>query len=278
MIVGLLSLCRLFYIVPMSLTYLLTVYYARGGQMDGRWAGAWLSTAAMALVLAGAYVLNDVFDVAVDRVNAPGRAIADGRVPRRVAAAIGMALTVGGLALAAACQAAFWAALTAVAAGLALYNTLSKRLGVGKQAAVATLMISIYPLAIAQAGGAIGPRAASLIVFPVWLWLTSFAYELLKDLRDAPGDRQAARGLTPAQRHPALWRRVAGWTIAGATPLLIGPALLGCGWVYVIGAAAGAAVGVASAFVSVRRAIALAYVECFLVAVAAAADVVILGM
>ena len=278
MIRGLLSLCRLFYVVPMALTYLLTVYYARGGRMAGQWLGGWLSMAALALVLAGCYVLNDVFDVAADRVNDPKRAIASGAVPRRVGAVCGVALTVAAMGLAALCRPAFLPALAAVAVGLAIYNATSKRLGPAKQAAVATLMICIYPLAVAQADGAQGPRAASLIVFPIWLWLTSFAYEVLKDLRDAPGDRHAAPGLTPVQRHPALWRRVAAWTVAGATPLLMGPALLGCGWVYVIGAAVGAAAGVASAFVPIRRAIALVYVECSLVALAAAADVMILGM
>lgn len=271
-------MCRLFYGVPMALTYLLTVYYARGGDMAGRWAGAWLSTAALAGVLAGCYVLNDVFDVAVDRVNDPHRAIASGRVPRRVAAVFGIVLTAAALALAALCRPAFLVGLVAVAGALALYNAFSKRLGPAKQAAVATLMISLYPLAIAQAGGAVGPRAASLIVFPIWLWLTSFAYEILKDLRDAPGDRQAAPRPTPVQRRPVAWRRVAARTIAVATGLLAGPAMLGCGWVYVTGASLAAAAGIASAFVPIRRAIALVYVECFLVALAAAADVVVLGM
>jgi len=278
MIRGLLSLCRLFYGVPMALTYLLTVCYARGGAMAGQWPGAWLSTAALALVLAGCYVLNDVFDVASDRINDPTRAVASGRVPRRVAAGFGIALTLAALGVAALCKPAFLAGLVAVAAALALYNAFSKRLGPAKQAVVATLMISIYPLAVAQAGGAVGPRAKSLIVFPVWLWLTSFAYETLKDLRDAPGDRQAAPRLTPVQRHPLAWRRVAAWTIAGATALLAGPAMLGCGWVYVTGASVAATAGIASAFVPVRRAIALVYVECSLVALAAAADVMVLGM
>ncbi len=278
MIRGMASLCRLFYVLPMALTYLLTVYYARGGQMVGQWIGGGLSTAALMLVLAGAYVLNDVFDVAADRVNAPKRAIASGAVPRRAAGVFGVVLTVAGLATAAACRPAFLAVLAGVAGGLAVYNATSKRLGPAKQAAVAALMICIYPLAIAQAGGATGPRAGSLAVFPVWLWLTSFAYEVLKDLRDAAGDRHAAPALTPVQRYPARWRRIAAWTVAGATPLLAGPALLGCGWVYVCGAALGAAAGVASAFVPVRRAINLVYVECFLVALAAAADVALLGI
>ena len=162
MIRGLLSLCRLFYIVPIALTYLLTVYYARGGRMAGRWIGGGLSTAALALVLAGCYVLNDVFDIAADRVNDPKRAIASGAVPRRVAAVFGVVLTIAGLVLAAMCRPAFLGALIGVAVGLAIYNATSKRLGPAKQAAVATLMICIYPLAVAQADGAQGPRAAEL--------------------------------------------------------------------------------------------------------------------
>jgi len=278
MIPGLLRLCRLFYVVPMSLTYLLTVYYARGGDMASQWTGGWLSAGALALVLAGCFVLNDVFDLAADQVNDPRRAIASGCVPRRVAAVFGIVLTLVALTLAALCMPAFLATLITVAAGLAVYNVLSKRLGPAKEAAVATLMITIYPMAVAQAGGAVGPRAASLIVFPIWLWLTSFAYEVLKDLRDAPGDQHACPRLTPVQRRPRLWRRIAACTIACATPLLVGPAMLGCGWVYVIGASLAAVAGIASAFVPIRRAITLVYIECTLVALAAAADVIVLGM
>ncbi|MBM4019558.1 MAG: hypothetical protein FJ288_14770 [Planctomycetes bacterium] len=297
MIAALLRLCRLYYAVPMALAYALTLYYALGGRMDGQWPGAAASTAALALVIAAAYVLNDVFDMAFDRVNAPWRPIAAGRVPRRAAAAWGAALAAAGLVLAAAAaRPAFPAALAAVAAALVLYDAASKRLGAAKPLAVAALMTSIYPLALAQAGGASdgwrsftigavasalaqggGPRAAALPVFAAWMFLTAFGYEVLKDIRDIPGDRAGGAAATALQRNPRLWRRAAGAVIAAAAAMLLLPLGLGCGWVY--GAVAAAAMGAAvvSVFLPVRRAIMAVYAECFLVGVAAAADPLILG-
>ena len=57
-----LRLCRAYYAVPMSLTFLLTVAYADGvgAAMTG---SAAAGTAALALVIAAAYALNDVADV-----------------------------------------------------------------------------------------------------------------------------------------------------------------------------------------------------------------------
>lgn len=276
MIGAMLKLCRLYYAIPMSLAYLLTVYYARGGEMAGQWAGALVSTAALALVIAGAYALNDVLDRAVDRINAPGRPVAAGRIAPAAAGAVAAALTLGGLGLAGFCRPALLAALTAVACVLLLYNLLSKRLGLLKQVVCAALMTSIYPLAIAQAGGVSGPRAGSLAAFPVWLFLTSFGYELLKDIRDLGGDPPIAGRPTWVKRNPRLWRRVASVAIVGSSGILVAPALLGCRWVYLGGAGAAMMLAVASALTpNVRRAIVTVYAECFLVGLAAAADVMI---
>jgi 4-hydroxybenzoate polyprenyltransferase len=261
----------------MSLAYALTLYYALGGRMAGEWAGAAASTAALALVIGAAYVLNDVCDLAADRINAPHRAIAAGRVSRRAAAAWGAALLAAGLGLATAARWPFFVALAAVAAGLVLYDLVSKRLGVGKQLLVAALMTSLYPLALAQAGGVAGPRAATLPVFAAWMFLTAFGYEVLKDIRDIPGDRAGGGPATRVQRRPRLWRGVAGGTILAAALLLVAPVFLGCGWVYMAVASAAMAAAGASVFLPVRRAIMAVYAECFLVGVAAALDPLILG-
>lgn len=274
---GLIALTRPHYSLPIPPAYALTVFYARGGRMAGEWAAAWLTTAALVLVIAAGYVLNDVFDVRADRVNAPGRPIASGRVPRGAAAAWGTVLLAAGLALALAGRPALRLTLAAVAGGLVLYDATSKRLGLAKPLAVAALMTSIYPLALAQAGGAAGARAASLAVFPAWLFVTAFAYELLKDVRDVVGDRLAAVP-GPVQRRPERWRRVAGALLPAASLLLIAPCFLGCRWVYLALAAPAITLAFAAAFVPVRAAIAMAYAECFLVMVAATADVAAFGV
>jgi geranylgeranylglycerol-phosphate geranylgeranyltransferase len=273
--IDLLRLCRLYYALPMAGAYALTVCYALGGAMDGQWRGTILSAAALALVIAAAYVFNDVCDRQVDRINSPGRPIAVGRVRSVVAIIWGIGLLLAGLAVATLCRREFLAVLILVAAGLFIYDVFSKRLGVGKQFLVAALMTSIYPLAFAQAGGATGSRAPALVIFPVWMFLTSFGYEVLKDLRDVRGDHAATGRPSWIQRDPRFGRRASSVAIIAGAAALIGPYLVGCGWLYMSIAAVAMIVGVAGTFQPTRRAIALIYIECVLVGVAATADLVI---
>ena len=66
--------------------------------------------------------------------------------------------------------------------------------------------------------------------------------------------------------------------IVAAAPLLLLPGWLGCKWVYLIGASCAIVLAVAAAIAPIRRAIRLVYFECLLTALAAAADVLVLGM
>ncbi|MBN2582028.1 MAG: UbiA family prenyltransferase [Planctomycetes bacterium] len=275
--IALLRLCRFYYALPMAAAYLLTVYYARGGRMDGRWSNDLMSAAALALVIAAGYVLNDVLDYHVDRLNAPRRPLPSGGASRGAAIAWGGALMVAGLVVASQCRPWFLEGLVGVAAGLVLYDVFSKRLGPLKQVLVSLLMTSIYPLAVAQAGWPVGSRAGSLAFFPAWLLLTSFGYEILKDIRDTRGDMAAVERPLPVQRRPRAWRTVSRAAILVAAPPLAGPWLYGCGWIYLVGAAAAVVLAVVSTFLPVRRALRVLYAECFLVGLAATLDVIVLG-
>jgi 4-hydroxybenzoate polyprenyltransferase len=268
-----LRLCRLHYTLPFAFGYVLIAYYARGGAMQGAWAGTWAAGIAVLLVVAAAYAANDAADVAVDRVNAPGRPIAAGAISARAAVRLAVALAACGLLAGLAAGPAFAGGLAAVAAGLAVYDLRSKRLGPWKPVAVAALLVSLYPLAFLQAGGFSGTRARTLFAFPVWLFLTAFAYEVLKDLRDARGDRLAADRSTPLQRAPRRWRRLAGAATWAGVGVALLPAGLGCGPRYLAVAAPGLLAGLASAFLPLRLAIPALYAEVFLVALAAAVDV-----
>jgi 4-hydroxybenzoate polyprenyltransferase len=271
----------------MALTFSLTVYYARGGQMAGRWMPLWWATAAVALVIAAAYVLNDVMDISIDRYNAPRRPIASGRVRAGWALVLAAVLLAGGLAIT-----SFWTprmfklVLAAVIAGLWIYDVYSKRMSVGKQLAVAALMTSIYPLAIAYTGGVTGSRAWTLLPFAVWMFLSSWAYELLKDIRDRKGDAratglrraQSSRRLNSVQRHPRLWRGVSSWLLAAGGLAALLPGLLGCLWVYRI--ASILIIGIVVLIVAnekTREKIVLIYAEFVLVGAAAILDVIICG-
>lgn len=269
---ALLRLCRLHYAVPLSLGYLCILLYARGGSLRGDAAGAAVTGAALLLVIAGAYALNDAVDVAVDRWNAPSRPVAAGQVRRGTAVAFAAALLVAGVALGARGRPPFGLVLAAVAAGLLAYDLTSKRLGAAKQPFAAGLVVSLYPLAAAQAGGFHGPRAGTLLVFPVWLFLSAYAYEVLKDLRDLAGDARAGR--SPLAARPEAWRRVASAATLAGVPVALAPLGLGCGGVYLAVAAPGLLAAMASPWLGLRRAIPALYAEVFLVALAAAIDVI----
>lgn len=275
--IALLRLCRLYYAVPMALTYGLTVSYASGGNVTGNVGTIALSVAALALVIAAGYVLNDAFDVVADRVNAPGRPIPVGRIRQGQARAWAAILFAAGWTIGAFGARPFSLGLVLVSGGLIFYDVCSKRLGVFKPVTVALLMVSIYPLAIAQAGGVFGPRAGSLIFFSIWMFLSTFAYQVLKDIRDIRGDRPVVGRSTPIQSHPEQWRRMAaGCTVAGAI-FLIFPFWFGGHGTYLALVVPAIMTAVISAALPVLPAIRMLYIEFVIVGIAATMDIIVSG-
>jgi 4-hydroxybenzoate polyprenyltransferase len=183
-----LELLRLQYSLPFVWPFALTVWYASGGGLGGRFGRLVWACCSLTCVLCGTYSLNDVLDVRFDAINTPGRPICSGRISRQVAswtawgffaAALGFGLVAGG---------DFFAAMCLLAGVLVAYNYSSKRLGLAKPFIASALVTSIYPLAFVQAGGIIGPRAGSLFCFAGWMFMTVLGYELFKDIRDRRGD------------------------------------------------------------------------------------------
>ena len=272
----LLRLCRLYYAGPLALTFTLTVAYACGGSAANDW-HTWLATAALFLVIAAAYAFNDACDRFVDRVNAPYRPVTAGRVRPNAAVLLAAVLCAVGLGLGTLCRWEFLVTLALVSAGLACYDLYSKQLVWGKPLLVALLMTSIYPLALAQAGELSGRRATTLIFFPVWMFLTSFGYEVLKDLRDAEGDRNCGDPAVDCAGRSRPGRRAARAAVLAGAAVLLVPAMVGCGWVYLAIVPLAMAAGAVSCLANVRRAIAFVYVEFVLVGLAATADLLVSG-
>jgi 4-hydroxybenzoate polyprenyltransferase len=220
----------------MALIFTLTVYYARGGQMAGWWPATWVATTALMLLICAAYVFNDLADVEYDKVNSPTRPLVEGQVRRRTAFALGSGLLLAGLYLGEIVgRERFYTLFLIVAVFTVLYDVFSKKLGLFKQLLVALLMTSIYPLAIDFSGGVQGSRAWTLLPFAIWVFLSSFAYEVLKDIRDRRGDAEVRGRRNWVQRRPRAWMIVASWLILLGALALIAPVLLGCRWIYLIG-------------------------------------------
>jgi 4-hydroxybenzoate polyprenyltransferase len=96
----------------------------------------WLPlVAASVCVYAGGVVLNDVFDIEVDRTERPNRPLPSGRVAFQVAAWLGSALLVAGIALAALSGTPYALAVSVVLVGCVLaYDAGLKRTVLGPEA------------------------------------------------------------------------------------------------------------------------------------------------
>jgi hypothetical protein len=180
--------------------------------------------------------------------------------------------------------------LAAVASLVLLYNHWSKQLGVGKPLAVAMLMTSLYPLALAQAGEWSGPRLMTLAVFPAWMLLSVFSYTVYADLRDRAGDRVVRESAVNASScrvavgrrmgrlsYPDGWRVVADVCALTGAAVLLGPTMLGCGWMYAAFVVPAMAAPILAARSPAPQAVRFMAAECMLVGLAATADLVVLG-
>eukprot|EP00882_Tetradesmus_deserticola_P001428 GHRQ01001544.1.p1 GENE.GHRQ01001544.1~~GHRQ01001544.1.p1 ORF type:complete len:398 (+),score=162.08 GHRQ01001544.1:442-1635(+) len=187
----------------------------------GAWAGSGHRVAAvqsisvwlMGLISGGmavaSCVVNDYFDLKIDASNAPDKPLPSGAIAPDAALLLSSLLYCGCLIAACLMEPSRLRSIVAFsAAATLLYTPLFKRLTGVKNATVATV-IALAPLAGALAAGA--GDAGLLRLLPATLFAFSGVMfrEILMDLNDAEGDRQAAV-----------------WTL----PVLLGkPAALLCG-------------------------------------------------
>lgn len=144
---------------------------------------------------AGANVINDCYDIAIDRLNKPGRPLAAGRITRHAAALYGALLNVIGIGLGWVLgPPAFGVALGMAVVSIAYSAVLKKRVVVGNLAvsAVSSLLF-IY-------GGLTGQRLILAIVPMGFAFLFHLGREVLKDIEDAAGDA-AGRAVTVPVRY-----------------------------------------------------------------------------
>ena len=168
-----------------------------------------LLTAAVVLIAAGGYVINDYFDIKIDRINRPDRLIVTAAVSKQQA--MRMFQVFSGLGLAAGLAAAWivrsWPVATVflfVPGLLWFYSASYKRMFL-----VGNLIISfctaLVPLLVAMADASMLLRHADYAVayvlvgrslflwiggFALFAFLTTWIRETVKDLQDSEGDRE----------------------------------------------------------------------------------------
>ena len=147
---------------------------------------------AVFLVAAGGNVINDYFDVAIDRVNKPRRALPSGRITQRGALLYAITLTLFGVAVALFINPICLGLAALNAALLVLYSWKLKR-----SALVGNLLVGYLTGSVFLFGGA----AVSSVFLPGMLFLSAMlaitSREIVKDVEDLLGDTQAGASTLP---------------------------------------------------------------------------------
>jgi geranylgeranylglycerol-phosphate geranylgeranyltransferase len=198
-----------------ALTSVLAGAFLASGQI-GR--DAALASVMAFFVCAGAYVLNDLYDVKSDAINKPGRPLAAGRLSRESAGAFLICLWAPGLGFA--ILGGRDTVLFAVGwmAALWLYSWKLKALGIAGHIAVSAVASSGFLLG-ALAGG---DGVAGLIPFSIAL-LFHLAREIAKGVSDVRGDRAAGTATLAVRLGAHRSLKAALWCIGGIILLSLLP-------------------------------------------------------
>lgn len=173
---------------------------------------------ATVLLAASGYVINNYFDVSIDRINKPENVVVGREVPRRTALLLHVIFTITGvfigLFLAYITRKENYALMFIVIPGLLWYysTTLKKQMLVGNltiallTALVPFVVVSLEFATLARVHGSaiLHSEACST----AWFWTTGFAFfafistimrELIKDMEDVEGDREAGCHTLPVE-------------------------------------------------------------------------------
>jgi len=143
-------------------------------------------------ICAYSMVVNDVYDVEVDRVNQPSRPLPSGKVTSRGAIRLSVALLLAGLA-SSTLTLSVWALLIAGAYSLLswLYSVRAKKAGIyGNLIVASSLAIPFIYGGVIAGGTALGPL---LLIMALTSFLAGVGREVVKAIADIPGD--AKRGI-----------------------------------------------------------------------------------
>jgi geranylgeranylglycerol-phosphate geranylgeranyltransferase len=278
MIISLFRLMRLYYAVPMAGGFAVIVSYLVAGDISPIRNLLILSSCSICSIIAAAYVLNDVCDINIDRINCPQRVLVQGKLHRNIATTSSVILFLAGLILAYFCGANFFFVLIFVVGVVVFYDLYSKRIGFFKDLLVAILMTSLYPLAFVLTEAVPGPRMKSLFISPFWLFLATLGYEMLKDIRDVKGDKKVGKNNIAIFSSQKWFSTSARIITVIASLITLVPFVLGyCKEIYLLSSIVGIVLAIISIRIRPSVAIRFIYAEISIVTFGAWADLLILG-
>ncbi|MBX3086064.1 MAG: geranylgeranylglycerol-phosphate geranylgeranyltransferase [Anaerolineae bacterium] len=147
--------------------------------------GAMLAAALGTLLISnGGFIVNDIFDVEIDRINRPDRPLAAGRISLTVGWIVYAVSTLVGILLGFATNAQAGLVALVIAIALFLYSAVLKKRFILGHASIGIMGGLLLPFG----GIAMGQWIPMLYTFPV-TFLAFFAREVLKTVPDVDGDR-----------------------------------------------------------------------------------------
>jgi len=231
----LLKLIRLHYSLPLMGGFVVIVMFQNDGDLLGISGLLIRACLSLFLVMAAGYSLNDLCDMAADRINHPGRVLVKGDISPGFSLGLAVTCFLASIYLAALCNRTFCLGMLLISIALIIYDLFSKRLGIFKDILVAGLVTSLYALAYALVGPSSSARAKTLLIHPIWLFLTAVGYEMLKDIRDIKGDQVMASSRRMRHSTQAWFRILRNVPLLAAALLLPLPYIWGyCQWVYLL--------------------------------------------
>jgi geranylgeranylglycerol-phosphate geranylgeranyltransferase len=278
MIMALIRLTRPYYSLPLSCGLIVISSYVVGGDLSVIGFKLVYAFLSLFFILSAGYILNDVCDVVVDAINSPNRMLPKGQVTRKTALILSVVLFVIGIILASFCGWRFFIILSLVILGLIIYDLYSKKMGIFKDVLVAVLTTSLYPLSFALTDPALTPRLKVLFIHPVWLFLTTVGYEMLKDIRDTKGDSIIADTQLSIFRKKPIFLISARLIILIASLLTLLPYFLGyCKLVYLVSSIVAIGLAGLSWKQPPEKAIRFIYAEVFIITTGSLVDLLVYG-
>ncbi len=171
--------------VIMTMLSVVVMIYISVHRIDDAWLiPAFLAAVSAGLICAGANVINDYYDVDIDRINRPGRPLVTGIINKKQALAYWALLSLIGVFL----NAFIHIVCLSIAAGtvgiLWIYSRWLKQTTLWGNLTVS----AVTGLTFLYAGAAVGIWQP--VVLPaLFAFLIHLAREILKDIEDVPGDR-----------------------------------------------------------------------------------------
>jgi len=125
MILALLKLMRVYYSLPLAGGFIVILSYLTGGKISPIFDKTIFSFISLFSIISAGYVLNDVCDIDIDKINCPSRVLAAGKLQRKTAIIGVTILLVVGLAFTALCNLPFLLVILAITGLLIFYDLFS---------------------------------------------------------------------------------------------------------------------------------------------------------